>query len=105
MEAHVFARYAGPENVELNGTLRGPFCEKARTLPADFPFRKTNAQSPSTVEAIVTEPCLWSREMPQLYHVDLQAVQGERTIAEYHGTIGLERVAPRRPVDFAPGTG
>jgi hypothetical protein len=105
MEAQVFARYTGPESVELTGSLRGPFCEIAKTLPAVFPFRKTAALPPSAVEALVTEPCLWSPEMPQLYQVDLQAVQGEKTIAEYHGTIGLERLAPRRPVDFAPGTG
>jgi hypothetical protein len=105
MVAHVFARYTGPGTVELTGTLRGPFCEKGRTLPADFPFRKMGSLSPLAVEALVTEPCLWSPEMPQLYQVDLQAVQGEKTIAEYHGTIGFERLAPRRPVDFAPGTG
>jgi Glycosyl hydrolases family 2 len=105
MEAHVIACYVGPDRVELSGTVRGPFCEKARTLPSDFSFRKTNSQSPTIVEALVTEPCLWSSEMPQLYQVDLKAVQGERTVAEYHGTIGLERLAPRRPVDFAPGTG
>jgi hypothetical protein len=105
MEAHVFARYIGPESVELSGTLRGPFCEIAKTLPADFPFRKTNPQTPSAIEALVTEPCLWTQEVPQLYHVNLRAMRGEQTIAEYHGTIGLQRLAPRRPVDFAPGTG
>ncbi len=105
MEAHVFARYVGPEPVILAGTLRGPFCEKAKTLPADFPFRKTNSEQSAAVEALVTEPCLWSPEMPLLYQVELQAAHGEQIIAEYHGTIGLERLAPRRPVDFAPGTG
>ena len=39
MEARVFARYCGADHVMLRGTLRGPFCEKARTLPADFAFR------------------------------------------------------------------
>jgi hypothetical protein len=105
MEAHVFARYVGREQVELTGTLNGPFCEKAKTLPAEFPFRETSSPQPATVEALVTEPCLWSTDMPQLYRIDLQAIQGERTVAEYHGTIGLQRLAPRRPVDFAPGTG
>lgn len=105
MEAHVFARYRGPETVELNGAIRGPFCDKATTLPADFPFRRIDEKDPEAVSALVTEPCLWSPELPQLYRVDVKATQGERTIAEYHGTIGLRRLAPRRPVDFAPGTG
>jgi hypothetical protein len=105
MEAHVFARYVGSELVELTGTLRGPFCEIARTLPADFAFHKTSGSATNMVEALVTEPCLWSREMPQLYRVDIRAETAGRIVAEYHGEIGLQRLAPRRPVDFAPGTG
>ncbi|HEX4414047.1 MAG TPA: hypothetical protein VH107_10500 [Lacipirellulaceae bacterium] len=105
MEAQVFARYHGPEMVELSGAIRGPFCDKAKTLPADFPFRQIENKARATVLALVTDPCLWSPELPQLYRVDVKAVAGERTIAEYHGTIGLQRLAPRRPVDFAPGTG
>jgi hypothetical protein len=105
MEAHVFARYLGQEQVELTGTMRGPFCEIGRTLPADFSFRKTSESSGNLVQALVTEPCLWSREIPQLYRVDIQASANGRIVAEYHGEIGLQRLAPRRPVDFAPGTG
>jgi hypothetical protein len=103
MEARVFARYSGPDHVELTGTLCGPFCEIARTLPADFLFRSATEQN--VAEAIVTEPCMWSQEMPQLYRVDIQAKAAGRLVAEYHGEIGLQRLAPRRPVDFAPGTG
>jgi hypothetical protein len=105
MEAHVFARYVGSESADLSGTLRGPFCGIARTLPADFVFRKTNETANNSVEALVTEPCLWSREMPQLYRIDIRAEAAGRVVAEYHGEIGLQRLAPRRPVDFAPGTG
>ena len=40
MEARVIARYRGAgSRIVLRGTLRGPFCEKARTLPAEFAFR------------------------------------------------------------------
>ena len=105
MQAHVYARYTGPEAVAVRGELRGPFCEIARTLPADFPFRDLAPERAGSAEAIVTDPCLWSPEMPQLYRVEVQAVAGDAVVAEYHGTIGLQRLAPRRPVDFAPGTG
>jgi hypothetical protein len=105
MEAHVFARYIGPESVLLHGSLRGPFCERSRTLPADFEFRTFNAQQPNETEAIVTDPCMWTVEMPHVYQVNVEAYDGDRLVAEYHGTIGLQRLAPRRPVDFAPGTG
>jgi glycosyl hydrolase family 2 len=105
MEAHVIARYTGPSKVNLRGQLRGPFCSIARTLPATFGFGQAAGDRPNSAEAVVTDPCLWSPEMPHLYQVDIEALDGERIVAEYHGTIGLERLAPRRPVDFAPGTG
>ena len=106
VEAHVIARYRGAKNdVVLRGILRGPFCEKARTLPAEFEFRDFGSGSGVQVETVVSDPCMWTAEMPHLYQADIEARQGEQLIAEYHGTIGLRRLAPRRPVDFAPGTG
>ena len=111
VEAHVIARYSGAqvEGVVLSGKVRGPFCEGVRTLAADFEFRAVlaGADSDSTViaEAVVTDPCMWSAELPHLYDVDVEARQGKRVVTEYHGKIGLRRLAPRRPVDFAPGTG
>lgn len=105
MEAHVRAQYLGPASATLRGTVRGPFCENGRTLPATFAFHPTDANQPNTAEAVVTDPCMWTPEMPHVYRVELQAVNGGTVVAEYDGTIGLRRLAPRRPVDFAPGTG
>lgn len=105
MEARVRARFLGDGIAILRGTLRGPFCEVAKTLPADFPFRDLGPQQLGAAEAIVTDPCMWTSEMPHIYRVDVEAVHDGKVVAEYHGTIGLERLAPRRPVDFAPGTG
>ena len=106
VEARVIARYAGAtKDVVLRGTLRGPFCEKGRTLPAEFEFRSSGTGNGAQVETLVSDPCMWTPEMPHLYQADVEARQGEKLIAEYHGTIGLRRLAPRRPVDFAPGTG
>ena len=117
MEARVIARYfpapgdlaASPPSsqLELSGRLRGPFCEVAKTLPADFEFRsvESNNDNVVTAEAVVSDPCMWSPELPHLYDVDVEARAGDRVLAEYHGKIGLRRLAPRRPVDFAPGTG
>jgi glycosyl hydrolase family 2 len=106
IEARVIARYLGPSTgIELNGTLRGPFCEHARTLPAELVFHRTCDGSASSAEAIVPDPCMWTPEMPHLYQADLEARRGSEIVAEYHGPVGLRRLAPRRPVDFAPGTG
>jgi hypothetical protein len=107
MEARVIARWAGEDEtgdpVVLSGTMRGPYCETARTLPAEFLFRDLGREAQA--EAVVSDPCMWLAEMPHLYHVDVVARCGERVVAEYRGEIGLRRLAPRRPVDFAPGTG
>src|SRR3954469_14668801 len=106
VEARVIARYHGAATgVALSGTLRGPFCEKAHTLPADFEFRDFGNTNGIQVETVVPDPCMWTPEMPHLYQADIEARQNEQLIAEYHGTIGLRRLAPRRPADFAPGTG
>jgi hypothetical protein len=106
VEARVYARYSGRmAQVTLRGTLRGPYCDGNRTLPAEFAFRNLNKDLSAQAEAVVPDPCLWSAEMPHLYQVDVEAMQGECVVAAYHGTIGLRRLSPRRPVDFAPGTG
>lgn len=106
VEARVIARYKGDaKGVVLHGTLRGPFCTKGRTLPAELVFRDSGNVNFGQAEAVVPDPCMWTPEMPHLYQADVEARHGEELIAEYHGTIGLRRLAPRRPVDFAPGTG
>jgi hypothetical protein len=104
MEARVYARFCSAEPAILEGTIHGPFCDRGRTLPADFSFRAAAGQ-PASAEALITEPCLWTSEMPHLYRVDVIAKRGDEVVAEYHEMIGLNRLAPRRPVDFAPGTG
>jgi Glycosyl hydrolases family 2 len=106
VEARVIARYQGAsQGVVLRGTLRGPFCEKARTLAAEFEFRGLGDGNGAQSEALVPDPCMWTAEMPHLYQADVEAWREDELVAEYHGTIGLHRLAPRRPVDFAPGTG
>jgi hypothetical protein len=116
VEARVIARWGAGLNTppaelgslsEMVGTVRGPYCDRVKTLVAEFGFRVVEAGEAGVVmaEAVVTDPCMWSEEMPHLYDVDVEARRGESVVAEYHGKIGLRRLAPRRVVDFAPGTG
>lgn len=109
IEAHVFARYSTEltDEVALRGAIRGPFCEGVHTLTADFAFRPVRSQDRRVLvaEAVVTDPCLWSAEMPHVYDVEVVARIGDHVVAEHHSKIGLRRLSPRRPVDFAPGTG
>ena len=78
MQAHVYARYTGPEAVVVRGELRGPFCEIARTLPADFPFRDLAPERAGSAEAIVTDPCLWSPE-PRSWLYSVRRPEAPRT--------------------------
>jgi hypothetical protein len=89
VEARVYARYVGAAsaNIVLRGTLRGPYCETTHTLPAKFSFRPTEGAAEAL--ALVPDPCTWSPELPHLYQVDVEALQGERVVAEYRGMIGL----------------
>jgi Glycosyl hydrolases family 2 len=104
MEARVCASYhptdgaasTEPQRVVLRGTLRGPYCERARTLPAEFPFRDLGPGAAISAEAVVTDPCLWSPDLPHLYQADVAAVRGAETVAEYHGMIGLRRTSPAK---------
>lgn len=96
LEATVRVRYCGEstDSVELRGTLRGPYCDVARTLPADFPFHHEGG-SERSARAVVTDPCLWTEELPHLYQADVEAVRGEEVLAEYHGVVGLRRTSQR----------
>ena len=109
VEARLFARYSVTPvgDVDWHGTVRGPYCQGVQTLPAEFEFRPvaSGEANVALAEAVVTDPCMWSAEMPHLYNVDIAAREEGIVVAEYHGQIGLRRLAPRRPVDFAPGTG
>jgi beta-galactosidase/beta-glucuronidase len=97
VEGHVVARYVREDDdqcgdsVVVRGTLRGPYCETARTLPAEIKFRDLGPRQAGLAEAIVPDPCVWSPELPHLYQVDVEARQAEKVLAAYHGMIGLRR--------------
>ncbi len=91
LEARVIVRYVD-DDVRLCGCLRGPFCEKAHTLPAEYPLVRLAGQA-SAAEAIVTDPCAWSPELPHLYRVEVEAIRGDAEAAAYHGELGLRRTS------------
>ena len=99
MEARVVARFcpaAGDgqgerERILLRGTLRGPYCELTHTLPAEYAFRDVGPGEAAAAEAVVPDPCMWSPELPHVYHADVEAVRSGQIVAEYHGQIGLRQ--------------
>jgi beta-galactosidase/beta-glucuronidase len=99
VEATVVVRYReDASDVTLRGELRGPYCERAHTLPADFPFRAVSGDR-GAAQATVTDPCCWSEELPHLYRARVEAVRGGQVIDEYHGEIGIKRTREARNFD------
>jgi hypothetical protein len=113
LEGRVHAQYVDPvaagnetrdgDRVMLHGTIRGPFCEQTRTLPAEFKFRDLGPKHSGLAEVVISNPCTWSPELPHLYQVDVQARRGEKIVAEYHGQLGLKRSKVRRGGMAFPG--
>ena len=64
-------RVLGDETRAPAGTIRGPFCEFARTLPADFPLRDLPplpGRAPAT-SATIVDPCYWTPALPFEYEL------------------------------------
>lgn len=91
LEARVIVRFAD-DDVQLSGSLRGPYCKNAHTLPAEYPLVRLAGQQSEAV-AIVTDPCAWSPELPHLYRVEVEAIRGDAVVATYHGQLGLRRTS------------
>lgn len=84
-EARVYARMAHPgaHEMRIRGTVRGPFCQHARTLPATVALHDRGVSSddptgPTRVaEAVLPDPCFWTPGQAYLYDVEVQAWRGE----------------------------
>lgn len=65
------------------GTIRGPFSNFAKTLPADFALRPNES---GFAEALITEPCYWTPQLPMRYELHLEGNPSEPS-----ETFGLKR--------------
>ena len=64
-----------------------------------FASQSCGSVAEAAAEAVVTDPCLWSEELPHLYHANVEALRGDVVVAEYHGEIGLRRTSPAKNWD------
>jgi len=76
-------RFQHPEAIHIAGTIRGPFCRYARTLPTNHAI--------SDGEAVVVDPCYWSTELPFRYEIklELQTASGVEQLDFRWGIRGL----------------
>jgi hypothetical protein len=87
--------YARLENIgsdlqpTLTGTLTGPTCRYAETLPAVFSFVDRGPGRALLAEAVVPEPCFWTPAMPHLYRAEVQRRQADTVLAQVERTFGI----------------
>lgn len=88
-----------PTGATYTGTLTGPQCRYARTLPAVFPVRDVDG----TAEVLITEPCYWTADLPFLYDLRVDVRQEGAIVASSERSIGLRRLSFRGSSVFVEG--
>jgi hypothetical protein len=82
--ARVYAQLpadASAANVQLAGSVYGPFCLYAHTLPVRFPLVDAGPGKTLLAQTEIQEPCFWSPEMPYLYQTTIELRQAGNVIA------------------------
>jgi hypothetical protein len=106
LRAEVFFRATLPPGVEaaaatLSGTLTGPDCLRAITLPVTAklaalrPGGEPPADGTLVARAILTEPAFWTPELPNLYRLDARLDVGKHKLATWRRSVGLRRLGVR----------
>jgi hypothetical protein len=106
LRAEVFCRVTLPPGVEavaatLSGTLTGPECRRAITLPvtANLAAVGSSGEPPAdgtlVARAILTEPAFWTPELPNLYRLDARLNAGKHELAAWRRSVGLRRLGVR----------
>src|SRR6266480_3457259 len=99
---HVYVRCseipAPPSQLTLAGTVRGPFSQLARTLPATVPLADQGPGESLLARAVLPDPCYWTPGSPYLYTVEAEVRDGRRVVAQARRMLGVRPlgVAGRR---------
>jgi hypothetical protein len=95
--AVIYVRLPRPTEpgIALTGSVRGPRCLHAQTLPASWPLVDLGPGPTLLAQAIVTEPCFWSSDVPAIYDVTVHLERGGEVLATERREIGLRGLGPR----------
>ena len=94
--ATVYARLEGLENTDglsLNGFVRGPRCFYSTTLLSTYPLSDAGPGPSLLAKALVTDPCYWSPETPNIYDVTVELRRGQDVIASEVRQIGFRSIS------------
>lgn len=86
-----------PAICKVSGSIYGPRCVYARTLPTAFalhgdPLESSEAEGQSSAIAIIPEPCYWTSELPFLYEARLKIRRGGGELQDVTWMFGMRRV-------------
>lgn len=96
MRAEAYVRLVGgPANATISGSLTGPRCRLATTLPTTIPLQPLAGAGPAAVRAIITEPSFWTPELPNLYELAAEARTAEGVVVATRQLVGLRRLGVR----------
>ena len=86
----VFEQTADGAVRAFTASLRGPHCQFARTLPAEFSFSPIATQSEAHLAQVI-DPCYWTPDLPFLYDLHLQIQMDDGQELEQTTQVGLTR--------------
>ena len=80
--------------IVVSGTLVGPECSTATTLPTTIPLVDQGSVEgrPALARGVCTEPGFWTPELPNLYRADVTLRRGDEIVAVGRRLIGLRRL-------------
>lgn len=84
---------------KLSGSLRGPDCIRATTLPVTVPLLHVASPSGIAARAVLTEPAPWTPELPNRHRLEARLEGGDSLDAvsrqPFGGWISLRRLGRR----------
>lgn len=101
LRAEVYIRAWLPSGVvdpRLTGTLVGPRCRWASTLPVVARLAAGNpapGARAALAKTVLTEPSYWTPDLPNVYRLEARLADGDRTVATFDLMVGLRRLGVR----------
>jgi hypothetical protein len=76
------------EEASIEGVVRGPYCERARTLPAEFVLK---LHDNGTLVAMIVDPCYSTAELKMDYELELWSEQQGLRATEFETRVELKK--------------
>jgi hypothetical protein len=86
----VSPKLSGPlgDEASVGGVMRGPYCDRARTLPAEFVLKLDND---GTLTATIVDPCYSTNELKMDYELELWSEQQGQRSTEFQTRVELKK--------------